>query len=141
MAYRGKERRRRHRVKVRLPLIIKSSEGDILTYTTNVSLLGTYVESAKRLKPSPQKRELVLELTPSRRIRCSGVVLGCEPKPRSVILKKTYYHLNIFFSNFFNNGEQRLADCLEEVLIRQKRVLDRWVKKRRAEKKASGKKK
>jgi hypothetical protein len=128
----GQERRRKHRIKVRLPLIIRLPKNDILTYTTNVSLLGAYVESRKKLKPSTQKREFILELTPSRKIRCLGVILRCEPKVKTTLFKKSYYHLNIFFSNFLDNGEQRLAVYLEEVLTRQKRVLDRWIKKRKA---------
>lgn len=129
---------------MRIPLIIKSPKSDILTYTTNVSLLGAWVESSKRLEPSTtlkgtrKKQEFILELTPSRHLRCSGVILRCEPKVKTAtlkgisLLKKTYYNLNIFFSNFYNDGEQRLADYLEDVLARQKKVLDKWMKKRKA---------
>ncbi len=133
------EKRRRYRVKVRLPLTVKSDKGDTLTYTTNISLLGAYVESNKRLRPSPKKRELVLELTPSRWIRCWGVILRCDSKTRVTLSKKTYYHLNIFFSSFFDNGEQRLADHLQDVLARQKKVLDGWIKEKTAKEKASKK--
>lgn len=141
MAYRARERRRQYRVKVRLPLIIKLSSGDILTYTTNISILGAYVESSKRLKPSTQKREFILELTPFRHVRCSGVILRCEPKVRTTLVKKTYYHLNIFFSNFFDNGEKKLANYLQDVLSRQKKVLDKWIRKRKIKEKISKKKK
>lgn len=54
-------------------------------------------------------------------------------------VKKNRYNLNIFFSSFFNNGEQRLADYLDGVLLRQKKVLDRWIKKRKAKSKAKSK--
>lgn len=138
---RDQEKRRRYRVKVRLPLTVKSPKGDTLTYTTNISLLGAYVESSKRLTPSTKRREFVLELTPSRWIRCEGVILRCDSKTRVTLSKKTYYHLNIFFSNFFDNGEQRLADYIQDVLSRQKNVLDRWIKEKAAKEKIVKKKK
>ncbi|MFH1245900.1 MAG: PilZ domain-containing protein [Candidatus Omnitrophota bacterium] len=130
---RRKEKRRRPRIDIALPIQIRYNTKEIVTVTRNISVLGTYIEIGEEL-PAGVDLAIQLKLTEKdlsmdreRQISCSGVVFRCQP----VLSEKpgSKYGAGVFFRSFSQAGETILADYIERMILLEQEAGKRYIKK------------
>jgi len=107
------DRRKNIRAKKNIPLKLEDIAFDIITETVDISSSGAYCRVTRNLAPM-SKIEVVLLVpgkdssSPTRKIRCKGVVVRSEP----AIIKyadKAHYNIAIFFTDI-SKKDQKIAE-------------------------------
>ena len=107
------ERRKNIRAKKNIPLKLADTAFDIITETVDISSSGVYCRVTRNLPPM-SKIEVVLLIpgkdsnSPTRKIRCKGVVVRTEP----AIIKyadRAHYNIAIFFTDI-SKKDQKIAE-------------------------------
>ena len=107
------ERRKNIRARKNIPLKLADTAFDIITETVDISSSGVYCRVTRNLVPM-SKIEVVLLIpgkdtsSPTRKIRCKGVVVRTEP----AIIKyadKAHYNIAIFFTDI-SKKDQKIAE-------------------------------
>jgi len=107
------ERRKNIRAKKNIPLKLADNAFDIITETVDISSSGAYCRVTRNLQPM-SKIEVVLLIpgkdsdSPTRKIKCKGVVVRTEP----AIIKgadKAHYNIAIFFTDI-SKKDQKIAE-------------------------------
>jgi len=136
MVARRKERRRRKRIDVAIPIEIAYNKEKILAQTKNISVLGTYIEIKKRIPAGTSldikiklPRTNTLKASEDRQINCQGVTF------RSGLIglgeAKNQYGIGIFFRAFLKDGEGDLSKYIDGVLKQEKKMGKIYTHKRR----------
>jgi len=108
------ERRKNIRAQKRIPLKLEDPGFDVITETVDVSSSGAYCRVTRNL-PIMSKIEVALlvpgkdEESPTKKIRCKGVVVRTEP----AILRdtdKAHYNIAIFFTEISKKDQKIVAD-------------------------------
>jgi hypothetical protein len=107
------ERRKDIRAKKQVPLKLADSNFDIITETVDISSSGVYCMVTRNLIPM-SKIDVVLLVpgkdsdSPTKKIRCKGVVVRSEP----VIVEnsdKAHYNIAIFFTDI-SKKDRKIAE-------------------------------
>jgi hypothetical protein len=117
-----KERRRRRRIDIGLPIEICYNNNRILAETANISILGAYLQSNKEI-PIGTALTVTLKIpglrkvkpVNSRQIGCTGVVFRCQD-----ILPSGTYGIGIFFRAFSKDNERVLSRYIDHILLQEK---------------------
>lgn len=126
MTARIKERRRRQRVDVVLPIKIKYNRKEILTKTKNISILGTYLETGKEIPIGATldislsiPRTGLIKIDKKSQINCTGVAFRCQST--GALEPKKQYGIGIFFRSFSEGDEKNLSKYIDYILVQEKR--------------------
>lgn len=134
-----KERRRRQRIDVALPIEIVYNKEKIFARTKNISVLGTYLWAEKEVP-----RDVILDIrikVPEkgpgqtrkiRKIGCVGVAFRCQATAATEPDKR--YGIGIFFRSFLKEGEKDLADYIDYILLQEKKTGKIFMRKRKQRK-------
>ena len=117
------ESRRGRRVAVKLPAHLVCGDQELSCQTENVSLLGTYVQVDREL-PISTPAKVALDLPYIGAVQCQGVVVRCEN------LRPSVYGLGVFFNEFLEDGEAKLAKLIDELLRKQTEEAERYFQER-----------
>jgi len=107
------ERRKDIRAQKRIPLKLADSTFDVITETVDISSSGAYCRVTRNLPPM-SKIDVALLVpgknseSPTRKIRCKGVVVRTEP----AIIKNTdkaHYNIAIFFTDI-SKKDRKIAE-------------------------------
>ena len=107
------DRRKDIRASKRIPLKLADPTFDVITETVDISPSGAYCRVTRNLPPM-SKIEVVLLVpgkdseSPTRKIRCRGVVVRTEP----AIIKdtdKAHYNIAIFFTDI-SKRDRKIAE-------------------------------
>lgn len=129
------ERRKERRIKAHLPIkIICPDNLEVLTRTENISFLGTYVETDKKI-PSGTKVEIVLELPPydqdvasAGEIQAQGDVFRCGVVNEGQTSE--YYGVGIFFTTFHRQEDmEKLHRFIDFLAVREEHDIHEGVKR------------
>ncbi len=110
------ERRKNIRVRKNIPLKLADTAFDIITETVDISSSGAYCRVTRNLLPM-SKIEVVLLIpgkdngSPTRKMRCKGVVVRTEP----AIIKgadKAHYNIAIFFTDISKKDQKIVEDFI-----------------------------
>ncbi|MCQ9208700.1 MAG: PilZ domain-containing protein [Omnitrophica bacterium] len=133
MATRAKERRRRRRIDVAIPIEIAYNKEKVAAQTKNVSILGTYIEIDKEI-PTGTSLEIKIKIPATtnadiknRQINCQGFAF----RSHHLGLTKSQYGTGIFFRAFLKNGEGDLSRYIDYVLKQEKKMGKIYTHKRR----------
>ncbi|MBL7092125.1 MAG: PilZ domain-containing protein [Candidatus Omnitrophica bacterium] len=140
-----RERRRRQRVDIALPIRIKYSREEILGRTKNISVLGTYLEADKEI-PIGTTLDIKIRIPEtgqrqagkSREIRCAGIAFRCQPGASSE--PENQYGIGIFFRSFSERGEKNLSKYIDYTLSEEKKMGKIYMRKRKKEQRQSKRK-
>lgn len=136
---RKKERRRRPRIDVALPIQIRYNEREIFTVSKNISVLGTYIETSEEL---PSGADLTIQIRlpakdvsadGGRQINCSGSVFRCQLLLSEEPGKK--YGIGLFFRSFSRGGEKTLSDYIEKMVLLEQKAGKIYMRRRQKQKK------
>ena len=110
------DRRKNIRAQKRIPLKLADSTFDVITETVDISSSGAYCRVTRNLQPM-SKIDVVLLVpgkdseSPTKKIRCKGVVVRTEP----AIIKdadKAHYNIAIFFTDISKKDRKIAEDYL-----------------------------
>lgn len=139
-----KERRRRPRIDVVLPIQIRYNEKEIFTVSKNISVLGTYIENSEEI-PSGAVLTIQIELPVkdvpaggAGQINCSGSVFRCQPLLSEAPGKK--YGIGLFFRSFAQAGEKTLAGYIEKKVLLEQKAGKIYMRRRQKQRKEATKK-
>ncbi|MBN3038010.1 MAG: PilZ domain-containing protein [Candidatus Omnitrophica bacterium] len=142
MVPREKERRRRKRVDVALPIKIEYNRERLAEATVNISTLGTYFESDNEI-PIGTALDMVLEIPKPKmqtaepvHICCSGVVFRCQLTGNRD--SKSRFGIGVFFRSFEEGGEESLSQYLDHVISEEKIKGKIFMQKRQEQKRKGG---
>ena len=113
------EKRQHPRLDNGLSLKISTSEGDIVTETSNISCSGLYCRVDRYLEPMTKLGILLLfperkgERLATRKINCSGVVVRVEN-----ILEGEGFRIAVFFNEIAPSDRKFLTDFIEQAIAR-----------------------
>lgn len=117
-----KERRKRRRIDVALPIRIEYNKEKISAETENISVLGTYIQTGKEI-PIGTTLGIEIEIAKAgkvKQISCAGVAFRCRPSGSSE--PKKQYGTGIFFRSFLENGEKELSAYIDYILSEEKKI-------------------
>lgn len=123
-----KEKRRRRRIDVALPIKIAYNNQRITSETKNISVLGTYLETEQTI-PVGEALEITIKIAKNKLIICQGIVFRCQAIP--LAQAKVEYGIGIFFRSFAKNGETDLSGYIEYMLQEEKKRGKIYVHKRK----------
>ncbi|MBU3933581.1 MAG: PilZ domain-containing protein [Candidatus Omnitrophica bacterium] len=140
-----RERRRRQRVDIALPIRIKYSRKEISGRTKNISVLGTYLEADKEI-PIGTTLDIKIRIPEtgqrqagkSREIRCAGIAFRSHPS--GSLEPKSQYGIGIFFRSFSERGEKNLSKYIDYTLSEEKKMGKIYMRKRKKEQRQSKRK-
>ena len=140
-----KERRRRKRVDVALPIKIEYNKGQLLERTINISTLGTYIEADREI-PIGTALDIDLEIpkpgvkaTDKAHVLCSGVAFRCQLT--SNLNSRNRFGIGIFFRSFYEGGEEELSQYIDYVISEEKKKGKIFMQKRQQKRTKSKEKK
>jgi len=118
-----KERRRRQRIDIGLPIEICYNNNRISAETANISILGTYLQSNKEI-PIGTALTVTLKIpglrkakpANSRQIGCTGVVFRCQDT-----IPSGTCGIGIFFRAFSKGSEKILSGYIDRILSQEKK--------------------
>ena len=133
---RVRERRRRQRVDVALPIKIGYNSRGIKAQSKNISVLGTYLEADKEI-PIGTTLNIKIKIPKtgagiskkSKEIGCLGIAFRCQPISSSG--SKKQFGIGIFFRSFLEKGEQNLSSYIDHVLLQEKEIGKVYMRKRK----------
>ncbi|MFC1632452.1 PilZ domain-containing protein [Candidatus Omnitrophota bacterium] len=122
-----KERRRRKRIEIALPIKIEYNNQRLWALTKNISVLGAYVETDQDI-PRGAAMEIQIKLPKSgkqktaqtREIKCIGIAF----RTQSAIAQEkiSQYGVGIFFRAFLEGGEKQLSKFIDYILEQEKKI-------------------
>lgn len=115
---RTRERRRRQRIDVALPIKIEYNNEKISAQTKNISILGTYLEADKEI-PLGTTLDVGIEIPKSGQVSCKGVAFRCQPIVSAE--PKSRYGIGIFFRTFAKGREKEISKYINYFLLREKK--------------------
>lgn len=132
----ARERRRRQRIVVALPIKIEYNGVELSATTINISMLGTYLNALEeiptggdlliRIKvPKVENRRIVK----TQEIKCLGTAFRCQSlsSPKS----EKQYGVAIFFRSFLEEGEEALLNYINYILWKEKEKGKIYIRKRK----------
>jgi hypothetical protein len=139
-----KEKRKRRRVDVALPIKLEYNQKRLLARTKNISVLGTYIEvdraiplgTAINIKINIPRAKLLTAKT-TKEIKCAGTIFRCQPIVS--LESRRQYGIGIFFRFFFKNGEKELSRYIDCLLLQEKKLGKIYIHKRKQIRKKGGK--
>lgn len=133
---RVRERRRRQRVDVALPVKIEYNGRRVSATTKNISILGTYIETSKEIpigaildikikipKTAAGKTKKTTE------IRCVGTAFRSQPT--SSLESKNRFGIGVFFRSFLEKSEKDLSNYIDYILLQEKEIGKIYIRKRK----------
>lgn len=136
---RVKERRRRQRVDVALPIKIEYNKKRISTRTKNISILGAYIETDREIPIGTTldikiviPKKILARVYKHRRISCTGIIFRCHPV--AAVEEKNRYGIGIFFRSFEKEGEKDLSAFIDRVLLHEQKLGKIYMQKRKQRK-------
>lgn len=134
----NKERRRRKRVDVALPLKIEYNKEWLPATIKNISILGAYVQAGKEL-PIGAELKVDLEIpsaagvpTTMAHVSCTAVVFRCQFTGSGG--EQGCFGTGIFFRSFHKGGEEQLSRYIDRILLEEKIKGLKFMEKRKSQK-------
>lgn len=120
-----REKRRRPRIDVALPLQIRYNNEKITAVSKNISVLGTYIEISEELPAGAAltiQAALPVKDAPAAGagITCDGIVFRCQPLLSEEPGKK--YGIGVFFRSFARGGEKTLSDYIDKMVVLEQKA-------------------
>ncbi|MFC1699633.1 PilZ domain-containing protein [Candidatus Omnitrophota bacterium] len=134
-----KERRRRKRIDIVLPIKIEYNNQRLWALTKNISVLGAYVETDQDI-PRGAAMEIQIKLpkpgkqknAQAKEIKCIGIAF----RTQSAIAQEkiSQYGVGIFFRAFLEGGEKQLSKFIDYILEQEKKIGVIYRRKRKKKK-------
>lgn len=130
-----KERRRRRRIEVALPITIKYDNKEMSSHTKNISILGAYLEAEHQI-PTGAVLNIKIRIPgtakakteKAREIKCLGIAFRSQAV--GIFESKKCYGIAIFFRSFSEGGEQKLSKYIDYILLKEKKISKIYIRKR-----------
>jgi hypothetical protein len=131
-----KEKRKRQRIDVVLPIKLEYNQKRLLAKTKNISVLGTYIEVGKAIPIGTAITIKInipcaksLKAKTNKEIKCAGTIFRCQPI--ASLESQKQYGIGIFFRFFFENGEKDLSRYIDCLFLQEKKLGKIYIRKRK----------
>lgn len=131
-----RERRRRRRIDVALPITIKYDHKKISSHTKNISILGVYLEAENQIPIGTVLNIKIVipktakaKTTKAKEIKCMGITFRSQAL--GILESKQCYGIGVFFRSFLEGGERELSKYIDYILLEEEKEGKIFIRKRK----------